>query len=98
MNRKEVPTTFLQDWVKAYDDAGYVMPHVVFHNLNGSYRNAPAMSNVRNVSMVSGFSPSIMKHVLAGEEITPERQMYEVLYSERYAPVREKLESIVNAA
>ena len=53
MNRKEVPTTCLQDWVKAYDDAGYVMPHVVFHNLNGSHRNAPAMSNVRNVSMVS---------------------------------------------
>lgn len=96
--KRNLPTTFLQDWVKAYDDAGYVMPHVVFHNLNGSYRNAPAMSNVRNVSMVSGFSPSIMKHVLAGEEITPERQMYEVLYSERYAPVREKLESIVNAA
>ena len=95
---RDISSTFLQDWVKAFEDAGYVMPHVVFHNLNGKYGNAPALADMRNVSMVSGFSPSIMRHVLAGEEVTPEDQMYEVLYSSRYAPVREKLKSILYAA
>lgn len=95
---RNIKDTFLDDWVGRFAEAGYKMPHVVFHNLNGRYCNVPALGNTKNVSMVSGFSPSIMKHVLAGEEVTPEDQMHEVLFSERYAPVREKLENIVKVA
>lgn len=91
MSRKRA-RTFLEDWRERFAAAGYVMPHVVFHNLNGEYGNVPATASVPNVSMVSGFSPSIMRHILAGEEITPELQMMEVLDGERYAPLKEALE------
>lgn len=87
--------TFLEDTRVAFANAGYKMPHVVFHNLNGTYGNLPAQKQTRNVSMVTGFSPAIIKHILAGEEVSPETQMLEVLYSDRYTPIRLKLESIV---
>lgn len=72
-----------------YEDAGYKCPLLVFWNLNGEYDNKPSANNENGVVMVSGFSPSIMKAVLACDfdKITPEAMMLSVLNSERYAGV-----------
>jgi hypothetical protein len=77
---------------KQYEEAGYTMPNVVFWNLRTSY-GVPAKQNERGVSLVSGFSPSIMKTLLTGVEHpepippTPMETMLATLNSERYDAV-----------
>lgn len=56
---------------EAFKQAGYIVPKLVFWNLNESYTGSPATSTSKDVALVSGFSPSIMKAVLNAEEVTP---------------------------
>ena len=86
---------FVNDARRMFEDAGYVLPHVVFHNTNGKFSNVPVTKDTTGISLVSGFSPSIMKSILAGEDITPLTQMLEVITSERYAPVVEAVDNIL---
>ena len=51
---------------RQYESAGYKVPVVVFWNLN-AYGNAPVTFNEKGVALVSGFSPAIMKAVLAAD-------------------------------
>ncbi|MFM7679796.1 MAG: DUF2828 family protein [Roseiflexaceae bacterium] len=69
-----------------YQAAGYQMPQVVFWNLNG-YTNVPAEAHETGVAMVSGFSPSIMKAILAGNlaEFSAYGIMDKAIMDERYA-------------
>ncbi|MEA1979472.1 MAG: DUF2828 family protein [candidate division Zixibacteria bacterium] len=68
-----------------YEEEGYKSPQIVFWNLN-SHSNCPVKFNEKGVSLVSGFSPSIMKSVLAAdfEDFTPEAIMLSVIMNERY--------------
>lgn len=70
-----------------YEDAGYKIPQIVFWQLNGSKTDAQARHDTVGVSMVSGFSPAILKSVLSGievEEKTPMETMLDTLMVERY--------------
>lgn len=67
-----------------YADAGYTMPKLVFWNLQSRHDNYPVQSKDKNTAFVSGFSPSILKSVLSGEEITPLSVMFKTLSNERY--------------
>lgn len=68
-----------------YAEAGYTMPSIVFWNLNGRSGNLPALADETGVVMVSGFSPTIMKSVLAGEIVTPKDIMLKTVMVDRYA-------------
>ena len=70
---------------RKYEAAGYQMPNVVFWNLNAS-DNVPVKFNEKGVGLVSGFSPSIVKAVLAAdmEQFTPEGMMNKTIMSDRY--------------
>ena len=70
---------------RKYDDAGYNMPQVVFWNLNES-GNSPVKFNEQGVALVSGFSPALVKSVLAAdlEEFTPFQVMMKTLRDPRY--------------
>jgi hypothetical protein len=69
---------------RKYQSAGYTMPRVVFWNLNAS-DNVPVRFNERGTALVSGFSPSIMKAVLADvDNFTPESIMLQAVCIERY--------------
>lgn len=63
---------------------GYVMPHLVFWNVQARQNNIP-MRDEANVSYVSGMSPVIYEMLLSGK--TAQDLMYEKLDSERYAPI-----------
>jgi hypothetical protein len=67
-----------------YSDAGYVAPKIVFWNVNGRQSNVPTNVTDRNVALVSGASPSIMKSILAGKDFTPMGVMLTTLNSKRY--------------
>ena len=58
-----------------YSDAGYTMPEIIFWNLNGRVGNVPANKADKNIGLVSGFSPSILKSILQGVVETPEELM-----------------------
>lgn len=69
-----------------YEAAGYVMPTIVFWNLN-AHGNVPARKNESGVVLVSGFSPAIMQCILSGnlDEITPEAIMLKAVMNDRYS-------------
>jgi hypothetical protein len=74
---------------RKYKDAGYDLPKIVFWNLsmygkeNG---NTPVKFDKNGTALVSGFSPSIMKSVLANdlEDYTPYNVMCRTLMNSRY--------------
>lgn len=75
----------MQMFSRKFEAAGYVMPQIVFWNLN-AHSNVPVSSTESGVALVSGFSPAIMKALLSGnlEEFTPEAIMLKTVMSERY--------------
>lgn len=68
-----------------FEQAGYTMPKIVFWNIN-AHSNVPVKATESGVALVSGFSPNILKAILANnlEEFTPEAIMLEAVMSERY--------------
>lgn len=75
----------MQMFKRKFEAADYVMPQIVFWNLN-AHSNVPVSSTESGVALVSGFSPAIMKALLSGnlEEFTPEAIMLKTVMSERY--------------
>lgn len=69
---------------REYAAAGYKIPQIVFWNLNGRAGNSPVTYNKVGAALVSGFSPSIVKSVLGGEELTPISIMLKTVMVERY--------------
>jgi len=75
----------MQMMERKYKTAGYDMPQVVFWNLRAG-ANVPVSADASGVALVSGFSPSILKAVLAAnmEDFTPRGIMLKTLMVERY--------------
>ena len=73
-----------------YRAAGYEVPKIVFWNLNAK-DNMPVKFDKSGVALVSGFSPSILKAVLAAdmEEFTPTAIMRKAVCVPRYDYVLE---------
>jgi Domain of unknown function (DUF2828) len=71
---------------RKYEAAGYPMPRIIFWNLNAGYASTPVRFDDRGVCHVSGFSPAIMKSVLANdlEEFTPYSIMMKTISNPRY--------------
>jgi hypothetical protein len=78
--------TAMQMIERKFADAGYVVPQIVFWNLNAS-DNVPVKADKSGAALVSGFSPSIMTSLLAAdmEQFTPEGIMLKTVMSDRYA-------------
>jgi hypothetical protein len=82
--------TAMQMIKRKYKDAGYSVPKIVFWNLSSYGKengNTPVKFDKNGTAHVSGFSPSVMKHVLADdlEEFTPYNVMVKTLMNDRYA-------------
>jgi len=77
--------TAMQMIARKYADAGYSMPNIVFWNLS-AHDNVPAKFDDNGVALVSGFSPAIVKGVLAADldNFTPEAIMLKTIMSDRY--------------
>jgi len=75
----------MQMIARKYAEAGYTIPNIVFWNLNAQ-DNVPVKYDVRGAALVSGFSPAIVKSVLAADldNFTPEAIMLKTIMSERY--------------
>lgn len=68
---------------RQYESHGYIIPQLVFWNVNGRAGNVPVKMNDKGVALVSGYSPSIIPSIL-GESISPIAVMLKTLNVERY--------------
>ena len=71
-----------------YEACGYEMPGIIFWNVNGRLGNVPVKTNTPNTALVSGFSPSIIRSVLGGDELTPLAVMLKTINSDRYSCIK----------
>ena len=70
--------TAVESAMKKWEAAGYKRPSIIYWNTAG-YSGSPATVKDKNVGLVSGFSPSILKSILAGKDFTPMAIMEETL-------------------
>jgi hypothetical protein len=68
---------------RKYENAGYAVPNVVFWNLDDR-ANVPVRFDELGTALVSGFSPSILRSILAGESMSPESLMLDAILKPRY--------------
>ena len=76
--------TVMEGIAKVWAAAGYTMPKLIYWNVDARQNNIP-MLGVKNVSFVSGFSPSIFDSILTGK--TGYELMKEKLDSPRYSVI-----------
>ena len=67
-----------------YKDAGYKRPDIIFWNLNAREGNCPVTAGEAGTALVSGFSPSLMRSILSGKNVTPFDIMMETIGKDRY--------------
>jgi hypothetical protein len=79
--------TNLESIRQKYENSGYVMPNIIFWNVNGRLGNLPATIHDANIGLVSGFSPAILTSILGGEDFSPLSVMNKTVNSDRYAEV-----------
>ena len=70
----------------SYAAAGYILPNLVFWNVDSRHEQQPVKENDRGVALVSGNSPRIFSMVMDGE-LNPYDFMLSVIDTERYAPI-----------
>jgi hypothetical protein len=68
---------------KKFETAGYTLPQMVFWNVR-STNTVPVMSGIPGVSLVSGYSPNVLKSVLYNTTVTPEETMMNAIMDSRY--------------
>lgn len=90
------PNMSNHEYVKTqYAIRGYKVPRLVFWNVSARNEHHPARVNDKGVTLISGYSPAIMKYVFGAEyvEETPLETMYRVLNQPRYSLIIERAET-----
>ena len=76
--------TFTDVMKRRYEQAGYKLPHVIYWNVNAINPTFHAAKTDNGVSLVSGYSPNIMKQIMDNIGKTPMDLMNDILTSDRY--------------
>ena len=77
------PTNF--EAIKAkFAEANYIMPKIVFWNVDAKQKQLPVTMDENGTALVSGASPSILKSLLSGDIEDPIQVMLETITAERY--------------
>jgi hypothetical protein len=72
---------------RQYDNSGYSLPQIIFWNIQSRSKNFPVRYDESGTALISGLSPSIVKSVLGGKEMTPVSIMNETINSNRYSVI-----------
>lgn len=90
----ESSTTNYEAIDKMYSDYGYKRPRIVFWNVNGYSTDFPVSVLDDDTCLISGFSPSIMKAVLDGDDsFSPYGIMRKAIDDTLYTRIRDALET-----
>lgn len=79
-------STNYEEAKKKWRQAGYELPIIVFWNLMGRSGNVPVRKKDKNVALLSGYSPAVIKSLLRGsfEDLTSEKIMLDTVNNARY--------------
>lgn len=74
---------------KLFEEAGYILPEVVFWNVASRNRQQPVTKNEQGVALVSGCTPKLFSMIAEGNvsAMTPYQIMLDVLCGERYKKI-----------
>jgi len=70
-----------------FENAGFKLPKIVFWNLDAKSENFPVQYHENGTALISGFSPSILKTLLSGSQMTPHSVMRDTIDANRYNQV-----------
>ena len=68
---------------KLYEDNGYMLPNIVFWNVQSRNTQQPVTKNEQGVALVSGCTPRLFDMVMSGE-LNPYKFMLEAVCTQRY--------------
>ena len=71
-----------------YESSGYKMPDIIYWNIQSRNSNFPVRFDEKGTALISGLSPSIVKSVLSGEEVSPIKIMEQTLNKDRYKDIK----------
>jgi hypothetical protein len=83
-NRVKRNISAIQMIREEYENSGYQLPGIIFWNIQSRGDNFPVRFDESGTALISGFSPSILKSILGGKELSPVLIMTETIESERY--------------
>lgn len=90
---KYVQLTAYDRIIEKYELAGYKMPRLVFWNVRASMETFPVSSDTKDVALVGGASPSVLKSILSGaDDFTPRGIMMNTLNDKSYNVIAERLQ------
>lgn len=72
---------------KLFEQAGYILPNVVFWNVESRNNQQPVKINEQGAALVSGASPRLFSMIKNGK-LTPYDVMMDILLSERYSSIK----------
>lgn len=72
---------------RKYEQAGYVLPKVVFWNVADRGSNIPVTFTERGTALVSGFSPSLYKSIISAQDFSPLNIMLNTVDIDKYSVV-----------
>jgi hypothetical protein len=84
--RNSVDDTLFNNLKIEYSKYNYLLPRLIFWNVNSRTKTIPVQENKNGVTLVSGFSPHILKMVLS-DNLDPYGVLLEILNSERYKKI-----------
>ena len=70
-HQERIVRRFKEEGLKVCGKA-WPAPHIIYWNLRGNTGGFPAQADTENVTMLSGYSPSLMKLLLDGESLGEE--------------------------
>ena len=71
-----------------YENVGYKMPDIIYWNIQSRNSNFPVKFDEKGTALISGLSPSILKSILGGEDLSPVKIMEETLNKVRYKDIK----------
>ena len=71
--------TNFSGWKKAFEEAGYKLPKIIFWNVSANAMGTPVTKFENDVAMINGFSTSVFENILDIEKFTPLNIMLEKL-------------------
>lgn len=77
-----------------YQTSGYTRPQIVFWNVNGASTDFPVTIGTHGTALISGFSPSIIKTLLGGDDLNVMSILRSTLDDVRYHPIRDAINAI----
>ena len=81
--------TIFENIENLYSKTIYKRPDIIFWNLRSdTTSDFPVSETQKGVATISGFSPSILKNILNGDEVTPYTIMRNVIDDERYSIIK----------